>query len=71
MGNETSYPLRPFLVESSREIFWESCLSIINLMSGNMLQMNMGQHYFFQLFANLKNESQKEERSCLLIGLDR
>uniref|UniRef100_A0A673Y8P0 Cyclin-dependent kinase 5 activator 1 n=2 Tax=Salmo trutta TaxID=8032 RepID=A0A673Y8P0_SALTR len=68
MGNETS-PLRPFLVESSRDIFWESCLSIINLMSGNMLQMSTDQHYFFQLFANQKNESQ-EERSRLLISLD-
>ncbi|XP_071202891.1 cyclin-dependent kinase 5 activator 1-like [Salvelinus alpinus] len=70
MGNVNSYPLRPFLVESSRDIFWESCLSIINLMSGNMLQMSTDQHYFFQLFANQKNESQ-EERSRLLIGLDR
>ncbi|XP_045557926.1 cyclin-dependent kinase 5 activator 1-like [Salmo salar] len=68
MGNKTS-PLRPFLVESSRDIFWESCLSIINLMSGNMPQMSTDQHYFFQLFANQKNESQ-EERSRLLIGLD-
>lgn len=72
MGNEISYPLKPFLVESSKETFWDRCLSIINLMSTKMLQINSDPHYFTQVFADLKNESQKEEeRSRLLIGLDR
>ncbi|KAK0153033.1 Cyclin-dependent kinase 5 activator 1 [Merluccius polli] len=72
MGNEISYPLKPFLVESSKESFWDRCLSIINLMSAKMLQINSDPHYFTQVFADLKNESQKEEeRSRLLIGLDR
>ncbi|KAG7280621.1 LOW QUALITY PROTEIN: hypothetical protein CRUP_023240 [Coryphaenoides rupestris] len=72
MGNEISYPLKPFLVESCKEAFWDRCLSIINLMSGKMLQINSDPHYFTQVFADLKNESQKEEeRSRLLIGLDR
>ncbi|KAG7459617.1 hypothetical protein MATL_G00212580 [Megalops atlanticus] len=72
MGNEISYPLKPFLVESSKEAFWDRCLSIINLMSAKMLQINSDPHYFTQVFADLKNESQKEEeRSRLLIGLDR
>ncbi|XP_031417214.1 cyclin-dependent kinase 5 activator 1b [Clupea harengus] len=72
MGNEISYPLKPFLVESSKETFWDRCLSIINLMSAKMLQINSDPHYFTQVFADLKNESQKEEeRSRLLIGLDR
>ena len=72
MGNEISYPLKPFLVETSKETFWDRCLSIINLMSGKMLQINSDPHYFTQVFADLKNESQKEEeRSRLLIGLDR
>ncbi|XP_028332251.1 cyclin-dependent kinase 5 activator 1b [Gouania willdenowi] len=72
MGNEISYPLKPFLVESSKETFWDRCLSIINLMSNKMLQINSDPHYFTQVFADLKNESQKEEeRSRLLIGLDR
>ena len=31
--NETSYPLRPFLVETVREISWDRCLSILNLMA--------------------------------------
>uniref|UniRef100_A0A3Q3FEP9 Cyclin-dependent kinase 5 activator 1 n=1 Tax=Labrus bergylta TaxID=56723 RepID=A0A3Q3FEP9_9LABR len=68
MGNEISYPLKPFLVESSKETFWDRCLSIINLMSAKMLQINSDPHYFTQVFADLKNESQKEEeRSRLLI----
>lgn len=72
VGNEISYPLRPFLVETFREISWDRCLSIINLMSAKMLQINSDPHYFTQVFADLKNESQKEEeRSRLLIGLDR
>ncbi|XP_051928128.1 cyclin-dependent kinase 5 activator 1b isoform X2 [Hippocampus zosterae] len=72
MGNEISYPLKPFLVESSKEAFWDRCLSIIDLMSAKMLQINSDPHYFTQVFADLKNESQKEEeRGRLLVGLDR
>lgn len=48
MGNEISYPVRPFLVESCRDIFSDHFLYIINLMSANMLQMNTDQHYFFR-----------------------
>ncbi|KPP72541.1 cyclin-dependent kinase 5 activator 1-like [Scleropages formosus] len=70
MGNEISYPLKPFLVESCKEAFWDRCLSIINLMSAKMLQINSDPHYFTQVFADLKKESEKEE-SHLLIGLDR
>ncbi|KAL4657850.1 cyclin-dependent kinase 5 activator 1-like [Arapaima gigas] len=68
MGNEISYPLKPFLVESCKEAFWDRCLSIINLMSAKMLLINLDPHYFTQVFADLKKESEKEE-SHLLIGL--
>ncbi|XP_063072500.1 cyclin-dependent kinase 5 activator 1-like [Engraulis encrasicolus] len=72
MGNEISYPLKPFLVEAEKEAFWDRCLEIINRMSTKMLQLNSDPHYFTQVFADLKNESQKEkEDSRLLIGLDR
>ncbi|KAJ7313492.1 hypothetical protein JRQ81_004911 [Phrynocephalus forsythii] len=71
MGNEISYPLKPFLVESCKEAFWDRCLSIINLMSPKMLQINADPHYFTQVFADLKNESSQEEKNRLLIGLDR
>ncbi|XP_029015219.1 cyclin-dependent kinase 5 activator 1-like [Betta splendens] len=72
MGNEISYPLKPFLVEAEKEAFWDRCLEIINCMSGKMLQINTDPHFFTQVFADLKNESRKEEeKTKLLIGLDR
>ncbi|NXT20955.1 CD5R1 kinase, partial [Syrrhaptes paradoxus] len=71
MGNEISYPLKPFLVESCKEAFWDRCLSIIDLMSPKMLQVNADPHYFTQVFADLKKESGTEEKGRLLIGLDR
>eukprot|EP00062_Callorhinchus_milii_P021272 gi/632977841/ref/XP_007905572.1/ PREDICTED: cyclin-dependent kinase 5 activator 1 [Callorhinchus milii] len=56
MGNEISYPLKPFLVESCKELFWERCLSIIRLMSAKMLRINADPHFFTQVFADLKSE---------------
>ncbi|XP_078079902.1 cyclin-dependent kinase 5 activator 1-like [Mustelus asterias] len=71
MGNEISYPLKPFLVESCKEAFWERCLSIINGMSAKMLQINADPHFFTQVFADLKNECNQDDRGRILIGLDR
>ncbi|XP_034749607.1 cyclin-dependent kinase 5 activator 1-like [Etheostoma cragini] len=72
MGNEISYPLKPFLVEAEKDAFWDRCLEIINRMSGKMLQINTDPHFFTQVFADLKNESKKEEeKTKLFIGLDR
>ncbi|XP_060104014.1 LOW QUALITY PROTEIN: cyclin-dependent kinase 5 activator 1-like [Heteronotia binoei] len=56
MGNEISYPLKPFLVEASKDTFWNRCLCVINAMSGKMLRINADPHYFTQVFADLKNE---------------
>ncbi|KAL8164685.1 UNVERIFIED_CONTAM: hypothetical protein K2H54_002219 [Gekko kuhli] len=56
MGNEISYPLKPFLVETSKDTFWNRCLRIINAMSAKMLRINADPHYFTQVFADLKNE---------------
>uniref|UniRef100_A0A4W5NFH4 Uncharacterized protein n=1 Tax=Hucho hucho TaxID=62062 RepID=A0A4W5NFH4_9TELE len=56
MGNEISYPLKPFLVESSREAFWERALGLIDRMSGPMLRINADPHYFTEVFQDLKNE---------------
>lgn len=39
-GNEISYPLKPFLVEDSKEKFWDRCLFIVNRLSSNMLRIN-------------------------------
>ncbi|KAJ8273430.1 hypothetical protein GJAV_G00101530 [Gymnothorax javanicus] len=56
MGNEISYPLKPFLVEPGKEAFWERCLLIINAMSAKMLRINADPHFFTQVFAELKSE---------------
>jgi hypothetical protein len=33
MGNEISYPLKPFLVEDNKERFWDRCILIVNTLS--------------------------------------
>ncbi|XP_060683786.1 cyclin-dependent kinase 5 activator 1-like [Hemiscyllium ocellatum] len=72
MGNEISYPLKPFLVEANKEVFWDRCLSIIGEMSAKMLQINSDPHYFTEVFQDLKNEA--SSRDCngqYIINLDR
>ncbi|KAM6958859.1 cyclin-dependent kinase 5 activator 1 [Aplochiton taeniatus] len=56
MGNEISYPLKPFLVEAEKEAFWDRCLAIIDATSGKMLRINADPHFFTQVFAELKSE---------------
>ena len=55
MGNEISYPLKPFLVEEDRDKFWDRCLHIINTLSGSMLKINKDPGYFTQIFTELKS----------------
>ncbi|XP_010884422.1 cyclin-dependent kinase 5 activator 2a [Esox lucius] len=62
MGNEISYPLKPFLVESSREAFWERALGLIDRMSRSMLRINADPHYFTEVFQDLKNEGGSKEK---------
>ncbi|KAG8429239.1 hypothetical protein GDO86_017964 [Hymenochirus boettgeri] len=73
MGNEISYPLKPFLVESDKETFWQRCLNIINRMSPRMLQINSDPHYFTQVFQELKQEGETRESNGgrWTINLDR
>ncbi|XP_067127535.1 cyclin-dependent kinase 5 activator 1-like [Centruroides vittatus] len=54
MGNEISYPLKPFLVEDCKENFWDRCLLVINLLSGKMLQINSEPSFFTDVFTELK-----------------
>ncbi|XP_078259406.1 cyclin-dependent kinase 5 activator 1-like [Rhinoraja longicauda] len=72
MGNEISYPLKPFLVETNKEIFWERSLAIIDRMSAKMLRINSDPHYFTEVFQDLKNESNTRDSSGqYIISLDR
>lgn len=62
LGNEISYPLKPFLVESSRDAFWERALEIINRLSADMLRINVDPHFFTEVFQDLKNQGAVRER---------
>ncbi|KAM4602115.1 cyclin-dependent kinase 5 activator 1-like [Polymixia lowei] len=62
MGNEISYPLKPFLVESSRDAFWDRALVLISKMSSDMLRINADPHYFTEVFQDLKNQGNSRER---------
>lgn len=55
MGNEISYPLKPFLVEDSKEKFWDRCLNVVNRLSSNMLKINAEPGYFTEIFQELKS----------------
>ncbi|XP_077160289.1 uncharacterized protein LOC143820851 [Paroedura picta] len=65
MGHEISYPLKPFLVEASKDAFWARCLRIIRATSANMLRINADPHYFAQVFADLKSEGAAAPRDHL------
>ena len=54
MGNEISYPLKPFLVEDNKEKFWNRCVRIINACSSQMLKINREPAYFTKVFTELK-----------------
>lgn len=54
MGNEISYPLKPFLVEDCKEKFWDRCLHIVNSMSSSMLRINAEPGFFTEIFTELK-----------------
>lgn len=55
MGNEISYPLKPFLVDSDRCRFWSRCLTIINRLSADMLRLNSEPAFFTDIFSELKS----------------
>ncbi|XP_037960345.1 cyclin-dependent kinase 5 activator 1 isoform X2 [Teleopsis dalmanni] len=54
MGNEISYPLKPFLVEDSKDKFWDRCLIIVNRLSNKMLKINAEPGFFTEVFTELK-----------------
>ncbi|CAI4229101.1 unnamed protein product [Auanema sp. JU1783] len=57
MGNEISYPLKPFIVETDRDKFWQRCVSIISSRSADMLRLNSTSSYFSEVFSELKKYS--------------
>ncbi|XP_060522628.1 cyclin-dependent kinase 5 activator 1 [Cylas formicarius] len=69
MGNEISYPLKPFLVEDSKEKFWDRCLDIVNRLSSNMLRINSEPGYFTEIFTELKACGTTNERNLVATNL--
>ncbi|XP_067266543.1 cyclin-dependent kinase 5 activator 2b [Chanodichthys erythropterus] len=65
IGNEISYPLKPFMVDTNADVFWERSLDVIDKLSGKMLQINMDPHFFTEVFQDLKNEGDKKDGSEL------
>ncbi|XP_070694721.1 cyclin-dependent kinase 5 activator 2b [Pempheris klunzingeri] len=61
MGSEISYPLKPFMIEANKDVFWETSLRIINRMSAKMLQLNADPHFFTEVFQDLKNQRDSSE----------
>jgi cyclin-dependent kinase 5 activator 1 len=57
MGNEISYPLKPFLVEDDKEKFWDRCLTIVNRQSSAMLRLNKDPSFFTEVLTELKSYS--------------
>ncbi|KAL3978895.1 olfactory receptor [Sarotherodon galilaeus] len=64
LGNEISYPLKPFLVESSRDAFWDRALELIERLSGNMLRINADPHFFTEVFQDLKKQGASTVREA-------
>ncbi|XP_037774453.1 cyclin-dependent kinase 5 activator 1-like [Penaeus monodon] len=66
MGNEISYPLKPFLVEDDKDRFWDRCLFIINTLSGSMLRINAEPSFFTEVFTELKACGQQQQHQMML-----
>ncbi|VDK47254.1 unnamed protein product [Anisakis simplex] len=57
MGNEISYPLKPFIVDQNRDRFWDRCVKIVNDRSADMLRLNSSSTFFTEVFSELKQFS--------------
>ena len=56
MGNEITYPLKPFVTENeTREVFWQRVVLIMGQVSSKMLAINQNPKFFTECFSELKN----------------
>uniref|UniRef100_A0A8R1HQ54 Cyclin-dependent kinase 5 activator n=1 Tax=Caenorhabditis japonica TaxID=281687 RepID=A0A8R1HQ54_CAEJA len=55
MGNEISYPLKPFVIGNDRAKFWNRCMSMVTTHSRKMLLLNSSSSYFSEVFSDLKH----------------
>ncbi|XP_065104991.1 cyclin-dependent kinase 5 activator 2b [Paramisgurnus dabryanus] len=64
IGSEISYPIKPFMVETDIDVFFERSLDVINKLSGKMLQINVDAQFFTEVFQDLKNEGDYKTDAC-------
>ncbi|CAA86458.2 Cyclin-dependent kinase 5 activator 1 [Caenorhabditis elegans] len=60
MGNEISYPLKPFLIGNDRNTFWNRCVAMVTSHSRQMLLLNSSSTFFSEVFTDLKHCSSSE-----------
>jgi len=55
MGNEITYPLKPFVTENeAREVFWQRVVLLMGQLSSKMLAINQNPKFFTECFSELK-----------------
>jgi hypothetical protein len=55
MGNEITYPLKPFVTDDeTRDVFWQRVVLIMGELSSKMLAINQNPKFFTECFSELK-----------------
>lgn len=55
MGNEITYPLKPFVTDDeTRDVFWQRIVLITSKLSSKMLAINQNPKFFTECFSELK-----------------
>ena len=55
MGNEITYPLKPFVTDDeTRDVFWQRVVLIMGQLSAKMLAINQNPKFFTECFSELK-----------------
>ncbi|CAF2725035.1 unnamed protein product [Rotaria sp. Silwood2] len=55
MGNEITYPLKPFVTDNeTRDVFWKRVVLIMGQLSSKMLAINQNPKFFTECFSELK-----------------
>ncbi|CAF1242099.1 unnamed protein product [Rotaria magnacalcarata] len=58
MGNEITYPLKPFVTDDeTREAFWQRVVLIMGQLSSKMLAINQNPKFFTECFSELKTHN--------------
>lgn len=53
VGEEISYPLKPFVLHYENRFFWDGCLDIINKKSRDMMRLHVDSAFYNKMFSEL------------------